>query len=336
MSGAKVGGAEGFYVRLTTALAAAGVMQKAVIRHHAPRRRQLAAAGVDVHELPFRKWLDFSTTSGIRDLAREFEADVILAWMNRAGSAVPKGDWVVAGRMGGYYKLSNYPTCDHLIGNTPALRDYLVREGWPAERAWYLPNFVDDRRMPPVDRTSLNTPHEAPLMLCLGRLHRNKAFDTALHVLANTPNAYLWIAGDGPEEETLRQLASSLGISERVRFLGWRDDAAALLAAADVFLCSSRHEPLGNMVLEAWAHGVPVVAAKSQGPSQLITHNKTGLLAPIDDADALADEVKRLLADPSLGIDLGGLAQAAYVESYSEGPVVNAYLEFFDKITAHR
>lgn len=336
MSGAKVGGAEGFYVRLTSALAAAGVMQKAVIRHHAPRRKQLAEAGVDVHELPFRKWMDFTTTSGIRKLAREFEADIILAWMNRAGSAVPKGDWVVAGRMGGYYKLSNYPTCDHLIGNTPDLRDYLVREGWPVERAWYLPNFVDDRRMPPVDRASLSTPHDAPLLLCLGRLHSNKAFDTALHVLANIPNAYLWIAGDGPEEGALRQLASSLGISDRVRFLGWRNDAAALLAAADVFLCSSRHEPLGNMVLEAWAHGVPVVAANSQGPGQLITHDKTGLLAPIDDADSLANEVKRLLADPSLGIDLGGSAQAAYVESYSEGPVVNAYLEFFDKITAHR
>lgn len=336
MSGAPVGGAEAFFVRLTMALAAAGVEEKAIIRPHKERHALLAGAGVDVHELPFRKHLDFKTTPGIRKIAEEFGADVILAWMNRAGAAVPKGDWVVAGRMGGYYKLSNYPTCDHLIGNTPDLRDYIVREGWPAERAWYLPNFVDNQRMPPVDRADFDTPHEAPLLLCLGRLHKNKAFDTALHVMANLPKAYLWIAGEGPEEPTLRQLAKELAVENRVRFLGWRTDIAALLAAADIFLCSSRHEPLGNIVLEAWAHGVPVVAAASQGPSQLITHDKTGLLAPIDDAKALTNEVNRLLQNPALGIDLGGAAQSAYVESYSEGPVVSAYLEFFDQITAHR
>ena len=336
MAGAAIGGAEAFYERLTIALTAAGVEQKAVIRTNSTRRQLLADAGVDVHELPFRKWLDFTTKPEIRALAKEFDADIILAWMNRAGSAIPKGDWVVAGRMGGYYKLSNYPTCDHLIGNTPDLRDYIIREGWPAERAWYLPNFVDDRRMPPVDRNSLDTPQDAPLLLCLGRLHRNKAFDTALHVLSNVPTAYLWLAGDGPEEQALRGLAKSLGIEDRVRFLGWRTDTAALLASADIFLCSSRHEPLGNIVLEAWAHGVPVVAAASQGPSQLIAHNKTGLLAAVDDAEALAAGVKRLIEDPALGIDLGGAAQAAYVESYAEGPVVNAYLEFFDTISARR
>ncbi|MEQ9489217.1 MAG: glycosyltransferase [Alphaproteobacteria bacterium] len=336
MAGADVGGAEGFFVRLTTALAAAGVPQQAAIRRHDERRRLLTGAGVDVHELPFRKWFDFSTTPGIRKLARDFEANVILAWMNRAAAAVPHGDWVTAGRLGGYYKLSNYRTCDHLIGNTPDLRDYLIREGWPEDRAWYLPNFVDDRRMPPVDRAGLDTPPDAPLVLCLGRLHRNKAFDTALHVLSKVPNAYLWLAGDGPEEQALRDLAVRLGVNDRVRFLGWRTDMAALLAAADIFLCSSRHEPLGNIVLEAWAHGVPVVAASSQGPGQLIADGETGLLAPIDDADALARNVKRLIDDPSLGIDLGGAAQAAYVGSYSEGPVVGAYMDFFDRITSHR
>ncbi len=336
MAGADVGGAEGFFVRLTKALAAAGAPQMAAIRRHESRRRQLVEAGVEVRELPFRKWFDFTTTPGLRALAGDFRADVVLAWMNRAAAAIPRGDWVTAGRLGGYYKLSNYRACDHLVGNTPDLRDYLIREGWPSERAWYLPNFVDDRRMPPVDRASLDTPANAPLILCLGRLHRNKAFDTALHVLAKVPDAILWLAGNGPEEQALKKLADELGVTHRVRFLGWRTDMAALLAAADVFLCSSRHEPLGNIVLEAWAHGVPVVAAASQGPGQLITHGNTGLLAPIDDADALAVNVRQLIDDPSVGVALGGTAQAAYVASYSEGPVVNAYLDFFDRITSHR
>src|SRR3546814_2771750 len=67
---------------------------------------------------------------------------------------------------------------------------------------------------------------------------------------------WLWLAGEGPRRRALMQQAARLGLGDRVRFLGWRDDVAALLRAADVFLCPSRHEPLGNVVIEAWAHGL--------------------------------------------------------------------------------
>jgi glycosyltransferase involved in cell wall biosynthesis len=117
-----------------------------------------------------------------------------------------------------------------------------------------------------------------------------------------------------------------------VRFLGWRDDPPALLAAADLFLCSSRHEPLGNIVLDAWAHGVPVVAARAQGPTQLIEDGRTGLLAPVDDAEALAAAVQRLIEAPDLGQDIAGQAHAVFLERFSEGPVVAAYQTFLDSV----
>src|SRR3546814_11074829 len=97
---------------------------------------------------------------------------------------------------------------------------------------------------------------------------------------------WLWLAGEGPRRRALMQQAARLGLGDRVRFLGWRDDVAALLRAADVFLCPSRHEPPGNVVIEAWAHGTPVVAAASQGPRPLIEDGTTGLLVALDDADA--------------------------------------------------
>lgn len=336
MAGAQTGGAEAFFVRLVCALQRAGTPQRAAIRTHPQRKAILSDAGVPVTELPFSGKFDLTTKKNLKKLAREFEPDIILAWMNRAARIAPQGDWTVVGRLGGYYKLKNYKRCDHLIGNTEDIRNYLIDEGWPAEKAWYLPNFVDDRRLPPVDRKALNTPDEAPLLLCLGRLHPNKGFDTALDVLARVPKAYLWIAGDGKEENTLKDQALRLGVSDRVRFLGWRDDAPALLAAADIFLCSSRHEPLGNIVLEAWAQGVPVVSAASQGPSQLIVDGENGLLAPIDDADALADGVQKVIADKALGVDMAGKGHSVFTEKYSEGPVVAAYQEFFDRIRSDR
>lgn len=332
MAGAETGGAEAFFVRLVCALQRAGTPQRAAIRTHAARKATLTEAGVPVTELPFSGKFDLTTKKELKKLARDFDPDVVLVWMNRAARVAPKGDWTVVGRLGGYYKLKNYKRCDHLVANTEDIREYLLREGWPAERAWYLPNFVDDRRMPPVERAALDTPDGAPLMLCLGRLHTNKAFDTALEVLARVPKAYLWIAGDGREETALKDQALRVGVSQRVRFLGWRDDAPALLAASDIFLCSSRHEPLGNIVLEAWAQGVPVVAAASQGPTQLIEDGKSGLLAPVDDADALAKAVDRLIEDKSLGLDLAGNGHKVFTERFSEGPVVAAYQEFFDTI----
>ena len=90
-------------------------------------------------------------------------------------------------------------------------------------------------------------------MLALGRLHHNKAFDVAIRALVDLPGAVLWIAGKGPERNALQMLANQLGVSKRIRWLGWRDDVAALFASADVLVCPSRIEPLGNVIIEAWA-----------------------------------------------------------------------------------
>lgn len=332
MAGAPVGGAEAFFTRLVPALARAGQAQEVVIRTHAPRERVLREAGVRTTTVPFRGRHDFISPWLFKKAARRYQPDILLTWMNRATRAAPTGPWTLAARLGGYYDLKNYRRCDHLIGNTPDIRRYLIDKGWPAERAWYLPNFVDAQAMPPVDKSTLDTPEDAPLLLCLGRLHRNKGFDVALEALAQLPGAYLWIAGIGPEETFLKRRAEDLDVAGRVRFLGWRADVPALFAAADVFLCSSRHEPLGNMVIEAWAHGVPVVAAASQGPRQLIADGETGLLAENEDADALAKQLKRVVADKALGVDLAGRGREVFQSTYDEATVVAAYQDFFDRV----
>lgn len=332
MAGARVGGAEGFFMRLTPALAKAGVEQQAVIRQHPDRAATLQKAAVTTHQLRFGGPIDLITPYRLNRIAREFDPDIALCWMNRAANIAPKGRQVNAARLGGYYSLKYYRRCKHLVGNTKDICDYLIRSGWPREQVWYLPNFADAERMPAASRSDLNTPEDAPLLLGLGRLHRNKAFDLGLEVLARVPNAYYWIAGDGPLKDDLTAQAERLGVTDRVRFLGWRTDTAALLAASDIFLCTSRHEPLGNIVIEAWAHSTPVVAAASQGPTQLIEDGRTGRLTPVDDADSMANAVKELIASPAQRQDLAEKAFQAYELSFSETVVIQQYLDFFDRI----
>ncbi len=328
MGGARHGGAEEFFLRLLPALHRAGQDQLALVRHPAHAER-LRAGGVAVRELPFGGLLDRATGAGFRRAIAEYRPDIVLTWMSRASRLCPRGEFVHVARLGGYYDLKHYRNCDHLVGNSKDLVAHFVRQGWPRDRAHYLPNFVDAATAPPVARSSLGTPDDAPLALALGRLHPNKAFDVLIAALARAPAVYLWIAGTGDLRETLERQAAQLGIAERIRFLGWREDVPALLAAADFLVCPSRSEPLGNVVIEGWAAGVPVIAASSAGPRELIVAGESGLLVPVDDATELAAAMTRLAGDPELRQRLASGGRAAYEASFTEARVVARYREFF-------
>jgi glycosyltransferase involved in cell wall biosynthesis len=123
-------------------------------------------------------------------------------------------------------------------------------------------------------------------------------------------------------------------VAERIHLLGWRQDAGALLAACDVFVCSSRHEPLGNIVLEAWSAARPVVAVAAQGPSELIIDGQTGLLTPLEAPEALARAIAALLADPPRAAALAAAGRATFEAAHAEGPVLSAWRDFLHKLAA--
>jgi len=332
MAGAKTGGAEGFYERLTVALHRSGEDVLPVIRRDKARAARLAAQGLAPVQLGFGGPLDMLTRPRLSLLLRHYRPQVAVAWMNRAARHTPAGDWRLVGRLGGYYDLKYYKRCDHLVGNTRDLVRWMVEQGWPAGRAHYLPNFADDfRDVPPAD---LGLRPGAPRLLALGRLHRNKGFDTLLRALALLPEAELAIGGDGPEKNALQKLAAELGVARRVRFLGWRQDAGALLAGCDVFVCSSRHEPLGNIVLEAWSAARPVVAVAAQGPSELIEPGRTGLLVPQESPQALAEGIAALLADPTRAAAMAAAGRAAWEEDYAEEPVLARWRDVLQRIAS--
>jgi glycosyltransferase involved in cell wall biosynthesis len=336
MAGAPHGGAEAFFERLAPALTRAGLAQRVLIRENPKRAALLRAAGVDVVELPFGGVFDLTSRFRFARQVRNFKPDIVLGWMNRASGMMPTGNFIRVGRLGGYYDLKYYRKCDHLIGNTPDIRDWIVAQGWPTARAHYVPNFVADAKVPPISRSSLDTPPDARLIVAMGRLHRNKAFDVLLRAVEQVPDCYLWIAGEGELRAELTALAAHLSVMPRVRFLGWRDDVAALYASADLFVCPSRHEPLGNVVIEAWAAARPVIACASQGPGQLILGGVNGLLVPVDDDAALAGAIRRLLAEPETAKALALAGRKAFEARFTEDAVVTRYLAFFEAVTAGR
>lgn len=329
MAGSAGGGAEAFFERLSLALHRQGEEVLPVIRRNPERAARLADGGLEPRELRFGGRLDLVTRPRLAVALRRFEPTVAIAWMNRAARLTPRGDWVLAGRLGGFYDPAYYRRCDHLIANTLGIADWLVAAGVPSERVHHLPNFVPD--LAGAAPAALPTPAGSRVALALGRLHRNKGFDLLIRALPRLPGLHLAIAGEGPERTALAALARSEGVAARVHWLGWRSDTAALLAAADLLVCPSRHEPLGNVVLEAFAARRPVVAAAVAGPCELIASGREGLLVPPEDPEALARAIATVLADADLATALAAAGRARFEADHAEAPVLAAWRGFLDR-----
>lgn len=331
MAGAAAGGAELFFERLCMAQAAHGVPVLPVIRRNAERAARLNNANVPPLQLAFGGRLDLRTGPRLRRALQAFAPRVTIAWMNRAARFTPRGDWVLAGRLGGYYDLAYYRRCTHLIGNTRGLQAWMIGQGWDEKRVHYLPNFATDLACTPP-RWPAQVPEGAPFLLALGRLHTNKAFDVLIRSLRHVPHIPLVIAGEGPERAALEELARREGVHARVFMPGWAVDPGALIRACSALVCPSRHEPLGNVVIEGFSAARPVVAAASQGPTELITHGHNGLLAPLEDATALAAALNEVLESPALAHDLAQAGRETYEGTFAPEPVLRAWQDFLSTV----
>ena len=192
-----------------------------------------------------------------------------------------------------------YGACEVVLSPSPASDARLQQLGIAAERIGRWDRGVDTRRFDPELRTPGLLP-EGINVLYAGRLTKEKGVDLLadafLAARERDPRLHLVLAGGGPEEQGLRER-----LGEQATFLGWLagDDLARAYASADVFLFASQTDTFGQVLLEAQASGLPVVAVDVGGPASLIEDGETGLLAPAD-ADALADRILALVASPLL------------------------------------
>jgi glycosyltransferase involved in cell wall biosynthesis len=170
----------------------------------------------------------------------------------------------------------------------------------------------------------------SPLLLYVGRLSPEKRVDWLRPVLTALPEVRLAIIGDGPQRPALEQMFRFAG--SRTVFAGYLygDDLAHAYAAADVFVFPAANETLGNVVLEAMASGLPVVAPHSGGLLDHVVHGKTGLLFPPDEAEGLTSAVKKLVSNPAWARALGE-AGRAHVEGQSWDSVFDNLLVDYER-----
>ena len=246
--------------------------------------------------------------SGIGPRVREAKH---LVWLT-AGHVVPP-DFV------------RFRACEAMVPSRQQLdgtvRSYLLRRS----RVHVVPNGISTEEFKPGSRDEARAKlglGPGPILLCVGRLARDKGFATAIEALGRIadPDARLVVLGEGPERKLLEETARKAGVSSRIDFLGSKPRAEVIdhLAAADIFLFPTERDEAAPLVpLEAMATGLPVVASDIGGGAELIENGTSGVLVPPAAVDPLAQAIDSLLADDALRRRMGEAARERIVERYT-------------------
>jgi glycosyltransferase involved in cell wall biosynthesis len=240
-------------------------------------------------------------------------------------------------------RLANRLLFDHLADHVNAVcafsaRSLSERDGFRPDRIEVIENGVELKRYGrPADasalRTSLGLDPARRYIVTVARFHPVKDHRTLLHAFAEVagirPDVDLLLVGDGSLRGELERLAGDLGVHERVRFMGVRDDVAEILRAADLFALTSVSEAASITLLEAMASGLPVVVTAVGGNPEIVRDGIDGLLAPRGNAHAIAEAFLHVLDDPRAAAAMGGAAADRARSRYHLDRTIDRYYQLY-------
>ena len=221
----------------------------------------------------------------------------------------------------------------HVVANSQGLCA-LAQRSAPDVAVEVIPNGVDIERFRPVESRLRNDPVR---LLFVGRLTYQKGADTlirALHELDGKVPFEAELVGDGDARPQLERMAEQFDLRNRVHFFGWlsRDEIPTRYRGADIFVLPSRDEGMPNVVLEAMASGLPVIASDIAGSEELVQHGETGLLVPPEDPEGLAGALVELVGTTGLRERMGCAGRALVEQGYAWNRVAQQYLELLRSV----
>lgn len=231
------------------------------------------------------------------------------------------------------YERRLWPLAHHILCNSQAIEAVLTDScGVPATRLTTILNGVDTEYFRPPPKPAAGPPR----VLSVARMVPEKDHDTLLAAFHRTaqahPEAELWLVGDGPRLAAVKDLARQLLPGDRIKFLSPREDLRPLLHQASLFVLSSQTEALPNVVLEAMAAGLPVVATRVGGVPELVESDRTGWLVPPGDAPGLAAALSQALADSGARQAMGRAGRARAVKHFSLDTMARQYEAVLDRL----
>jgi glycosyltransferase involved in cell wall biosynthesis len=229
---------------------------------------------------------------------------------------------------------------DRLVAVSPQVRMTLLAMGiGRPEQVEAIPlgldlaRFVAARPDRARVRQDLGLPPAARILAIVGRLVPIKDHATLFAAVRRLdPEVHLLVLGDGESRGRLRALARDLGLSDRVHFLGWRQDLEVILAGVDVVVCCSLNEGTPVALIEAMAAGVPVVGTDVGGVGDLVVPGQTGWLVPPRDPAALAAAIREVLAAPALAASRVEEARRFVLERHTAESLIRRMEAFYEQL----
>lgn len=226
---------------------------------------------------------------------------------------------------------------DCVVAVSAAARDaFCDANAYSPDKVQVIHNGIDVAAFAGKGGGPRTTDHGPRTLVSVANFSRDKDFETLLSafriVRAKRPDIRLILVGDGPRRREIEAAIVDMGLADAVTVLGFREDVAALLADGDVFVHAAKTEGLGIAALEAMAAGVPVVVTAVGGLTEIVEHEKTGLLVESGNPRALADAVLRLLSDRALREHLAVNVSARLQSDFAIGPMCAAYASVYRRL----
>ncbi len=334
-------------------------------RTNGPFYQEALSLGVKVYPIQMEKKLDWRGVLALWQICREWRPDVVHTHANRAGLAgriaafLANRPIIIHSTHGLHLTEHHLPRrifflkrIEQLLGLlttrllacskseaelftrlklVPARKQAVIENGIELEK-FYQADTAKKREL----KVALGFPPACFLISTIGRLTEQKApqifIEVAAKIAEACPDARFLIVGDGPMRVELESLSKIKKLDERLNFMGAveREKIPDILAAFDLFILTSLWEGFPFVVIEAMAAGVPVVSTATIGPIDQIIHGETGLLAPVNDIEKLAEHALNLLQNPALARHLAQNACEYTCNHYSIQNIVprfeNLYL----------
>jgi glycosyltransferase involved in cell wall biosynthesis len=232
---------------------------------------------------------------------------------------------------------------DEVICVSDAERKKAERYGWSKEKLSMIYNGVPRPSVPETDaldeaRARWNIPKTACVIGTVSRLERAKGIDYLISampkVLSQHPDTVLVIVGDGSKRPELSSLSCKLGISQNVIFTGQLPDPGLAFAIMDVFVLPSLKEALGIAILEAMAFSLPVVATDVGGIPEAVAHNKTGILVPPGNQDAIASALLELIENQTMRKAYGTAGRKRFLRYFTDSAMAEQTMALYRRVLA--
>lgn len=320
-------GGENQVLYLAQGLRKSGIPQTLFLQPGCPLAEKAKREGLDVVEFPMRSEFDWKAIRKIRETIAEKNIELVHTHTSHAHSLAffakkKKDNWkLIVARRVDFRVAKNWfskwkftsPLIDMVVGVSRCIQNYLIQDGLNPSKTLTIHSGIDPNsfkklpsREPLIQELGLDkSTLTIGIIAALVDHKDHKTFLSAISKITTEQKFQALILGEGKLEESLKIQAKDLGIEDRVRFLGFREDVPAFLNLFDIFCLSSKEEGLGTAILDAMASGLPVVATRAGGIPEMVVPEKGGFLCGVGDSDCLAEKFRQLLESEQLRKKMG-------------------------------